>query len=420
MPRPTGAGEQATDGAVSARRPAPSGGRSAAFAVALLATAFGAGWQFLTVHYNYGGDWTALFCAGRNLALPAELQREDQYRFPRASGYDGQYYHLIAHDPCGARGFGAYVDSPRLRYRRILVPGLAFLLAGGRDDLVDASYVVEILAWVFLGAWWIARYAVAHGSSPAWGLGFLLLPSTIVGLDRMVVDIAMTALTAAFALYAGKERQRHPWVVCALAALARETGLLLASGAVLALCVRRRWRSAVAFATAAVPALLWFALVQARTAGAASGIAGPRPIASYPAEWVVHALLNPTAYAELPAGLAAAAVGLDRLSVCGAFLAMLMALAAFARAPSGFVEAAGLAYALLALAVAGTMGWQEPFGFTRVMSPLFLLLALRAVRGGPWWAAAPALMTLPRIGLQLGPQVLGILDGMFQPLSQNG
>jgi hypothetical protein len=83
-----------------------------------------------TVHVNYHDRWSGLFCIGQKFPLPPPL-REDSYVFPHSYGFDGQFYRDIAYDPFNQHGFGAYVDQPRLRYRRILLPVLANLLAAG-------------------------------------------------------------------------------------------------------------------------------------------------------------------------------------------------------------------------------------------------------------------------------------------------
>jgi hypothetical protein len=40
-------------------------------------------WQFLTVHYNYHGNWAGLFCTGDLFPLPPQLESEHVYRFLR-------------------------------------------------------------------------------------------------------------------------------------------------------------------------------------------------------------------------------------------------------------------------------------------------------------------------------------------------
>ena len=58
---------------------------------------------------------------------------------------------------CGT-GRPPFVDNPRLRWRRILVPALAWLCALGQSDFVDSAYFGVLLGFVFLGAYWLSRY----------------------------------------------------------------------------------------------------------------------------------------------------------------------------------------------------------------------------------------------------------------------
>jgi len=91
-------------------------------------------WQSLTVHFNYGGNWTALFCIGSQYERPPELNIERPYVFQNSPGYDGAVYHYIAHDPFMQHDLLPYVDAPRYRYRRILIPLAAYTLALGRME----------------------------------------------------------------------------------------------------------------------------------------------------------------------------------------------------------------------------------------------------------------------------------------------
>jgi hypothetical protein len=71
-------------------------------------------WMALTVHYNYGGNWTGLFCTGANQRVPVGQLDEKVHTFPASLGYDGQFYHHIAHDPLGCTQLLSYVDgAPR-------------------------------------------------------------------------------------------------------------------------------------------------------------------------------------------------------------------------------------------------------------------------------------------------------------------
>jgi hypothetical protein len=56
------------------------------------------------VQRNYGGNWTAFNCTGARFPIPPALAGENIYRFQRSNGWDGQFYHYIAHDPFLADG----------------------------------------------------------------------------------------------------------------------------------------------------------------------------------------------------------------------------------------------------------------------------------------------------------------------------
>lgn len=111
-----------------------------ALGVGVLAATLVFAWQVLRVRYTYAGNWSALFCTGSDSPIPPELEHEHLYRFPDTVGFDGQFYHYIAHDPIYPWRFQAWIDDPGLRYRRILVPLLTFLAAGGASDRVDWAY----------------------------------------------------------------------------------------------------------------------------------------------------------------------------------------------------------------------------------------------------------------------------------------
>ncbi len=162
--------------------------------LAIVSVAGVAGWQALTVHYNFGGNWTALFYTGAAFhPVPPGLAAEHIYVFPNSAGYDGQIYHYLAHDPLFRRNFAAYVDEPRYRGRRILVPGLAFLLALGHDGGIDRAYLAVIWMCTGWGVYWLGRLAQVRGY-PEWlGLGFVLTPAVLVSIDRLTVDVALAA-----------------------------------------------------------------------------------------------------------------------------------------------------------------------------------------------------------------------------------
>src|SRR5579863_4766061 len=196
-------------------------------------------WQFLTVHYNYGANWTALFCIRPGMPVPDFLKSEKLYIFYGTEGYDGQVYHLIAHDPWMQKGSAEAIAGAAFRYQRILVPALAWLVALGQDRWIHPAYFAVILAFAFLGVYWLGLFAIRFGLSPAWGVVFALTPATIVSIDRMTADIALAALTVGFAVYSEPSWKTVALLACA--ALTRETALPIIAGYAIYLFSRKQF-----------------------------------------------------------------------------------------------------------------------------------------------------------------------------------
>src|SRR5262249_39696454 len=129
--------------------------------IAIAAAALVGLWQELVIHYYFHGAQSGLFYAGDRFAVPPPL-RSSTYLAPNSTGYDGQFYRYVAHDPFLRRGFAAWVDDSRHRYGRILTPLLAFAAALGRDDRIDRAYQLVIAVFIAFGVYWCSRYFAAH------------------------------------------------------------------------------------------------------------------------------------------------------------------------------------------------------------------------------------------------------------------
>lgn len=363
-------------------------------------------WQFATVHFNYGGNWTALFNTAPDWKRPAFLASEDVYTFPPGSlGYDGQMYHFIAHDPLMRRGAASAMDDPALRYRRILVPALAWALALGRDSAIHAAYLAVILGFVFLGVYWLARAMRIQGRHPAWGLMFVLMPATLVSLDRMTVDVGLAALTVGFVLYSDSRWKLLPILACA--ALTRETGFLLTAGYGVFLLSRRRFADLVLAGASTLPAIFWYAYVGHHTPPEPlGGIGSMIPLAGW-IERVAHAAVYP-----LPRWQALVAVELDYVALMG--VALMLGHAAWlawarrwnARAAAIYVFAAAILF------IGSQSVWEDAFGYGRVVTPLMVLLAVEDAR--PRLAFAPVALVDARIGLNFLKQIVGVASHLIK------
>lgn len=376
--------------------------------VALCATALAFCWQFARVHFLYADNWTALFYTGdAGMVPPDELGGEQIYRFPSGRGYDGGMYHLMAHDPLFQRNFARTFDIPRMRYRRILVPGLAALLSLGRDKWVDRAYFATILGFVFLGTFWLARWSLSHGRSVYWGLLFLATPAALVSIPLMVIDVSLAALTAGFIWYAERKSPMKLFAVLACAALARETGILLIAGWCGWLLYQRHILLAIQYAAAAVPAACWVFFVQMHTTQP-----GPVWLAPIPLYGIFYSIVHPFYY---PAGLMQnLLVPMDRIALIGMLIALGLvfydALRPTVRDHNTFVA---LAFAGLALFLSGGDVWPEAAAFGRNFTPLLLIVAVSGILSRDWRRFLPLVLIDPRIGVMHLSQAGSIIQSII-------
>lgn len=367
---------------------------------ALLCAIAGLALQFLIVNIRYGGNWTALFCTGSVYPVPAELAHERIYVFPNSTGYDGQTYHLAAHDPLIRTSLWRHMDNARLRYRRILLPAAAFLLAGGRQPWIDTAYVAANLLFLFFGAWWLSRYLDSLGLDARLAGLLVLAPAALVALDRLTVDLAFTALCIGFALYLRLGQDAGAWAVVALACLCRETGFVLAGAACLALALERRFARAAAMAAAVAPAAAWYGYVNLRTPPNWEQKFGQL----IPFEGIFDTLLHPLAY-PFSGAVNAGLQWLDRVELVGILLAMLMSVWLLKRNGFGPLELAMVLWTAIGLCLWRSF-WEDCYAGARVFTPLLIYVLLRAWPLARWRAAAPLLLAVPRILLQVAGPLL--------------
>lgn len=362
--------------------------------IACLATTAAFCWQFATVHFLFGGNWTGLFyCGDVDTPMPPELDGEQIYRFHGVTGHDGRYYHLVAHDPLFKRNFARYLDRPALRYRRILVPGLAALLSFGHSNWVDPVFFAEILVFVFLGTFWLASWSVSHGHSVYWGFLFCATPATLTSVPITLIDVSLAALTAGFVLYVEQKSPVKLFAVLACAVLARETGLLLLIGWCGWLVFQRHFLLAIKYAAAALPSACWDIFVNLH-----SKPTGPVWLSPIPLYGFLQAFIHPFKY---PAGLMnRVLVPLDRMALIGMLVALVYVFwDALRPTRRDYKTFAALAFAVFALFLAGGDVWPEATAFSRTFTPLLLMLALSGILSRNWWKLSPLVLMAPRIGL---------------------
>lgn len=372
----------------------------------VLATAVVLASVALTIHYNRGGQWSALYCHGTPQSLPPAIEAEHPYRF-EGFGFDGQYYHIIAHDPFFRRGFERYVDDPRLRYRRGLLPVAAHLLALGSDRWVHVTYPALVFVWGALGVYWLALLAVAAGRSSLWGLAFMVLPGVIASFDRMTPDIGLIALMAAFLLALRARNERLLWLSLTLAPLVRETGLLLVIGTVMARMLRDGPARGCRYLLALLPALAWFAFVHAHVG------AQPFERSALPLSDIIGVLVEPRPYQSHAPVVALVNQWTDAIAVLGAIWGFLLVL--LRRGVRDEAQLTGLLFVVMGIVLQRRDIWDHVFCFGRIYSPVLVLLLRDGLLGYRRMrvAGSPTVLMLPRVATQLGSQVWGVVRGLL-------
>ena len=372
-------------------------------------------WWALVVHFTYGGAWNGLYCTGYAIRMPEWLEsREPVYRMAGPVGYDGQWFHVLVHRPLAFREDARYMDAPRLRVQRILLPLSAWLLAFGRFEWVDPAYFALILVWLGAGVWWTARLAELRGASPLWGLAFLALPSSMSSIDRMLSDGPLVAAAAGFFCFAETRRWRAAWLLAMLAPFIRETGLLLAAAACLVSLQQRRWRMLAAWAMAPGPFLVWLYSLRDLPGSLsfhwkgffASAIRQVVQPAGYPFEpWVRWTLQ-----------------GMDLASLAGFLAAVFLSLRLFWRnrrrfdSERAFCRTTGAIFSAAALVLVHLEprhAWDDFYSYGRVFSPIFLVLLLEGLEKGR--PAAPLAALAPvtaRMAMQFVSPAWRILRGL--------
>ena len=363
-------------------------------------------WQLLTVHYNYGGNWTGLFCISRDMPAPDFLKPEQLYHFPHA-GYDGMVYHLIAHDPWMRKGSADVIASAPFRYQRILVPALAWMVAFGQDRWIHPAYYGVILGFAFLGMYWLSRFVSRAGLAPAWGLAFLLTPATITSIDRMTVDIALAALTAGFALYASESPDWRVLAVLACAALSRETGALLILGYAVYLFTRKNIRGGLLAAATAVPAAAWFLFLSNGQKSTLPGYGGWVPMAGF-----LHRVTVSFRYRHIAALERIAGQAFDWVALAGVALALFYAARLLVRRTWDGPAVAVYALALSVVFLRSGAVWFDAYAFGRVLTPFLLLTAMVSMGVRPLAAFLPMFLVDARIGLNFVTQIIGVFRGL--------
>lgn len=302
--------------------------------------------------------------------------REEQFPLEKGgTGTDGQQYLFVAHDPFVARGDMLFaIDAPRYRYGRILLPLLADATCAARSPCIPYAMIGwNLLFAAAIGAWaaWLVR---ARGLHPGWGLLLACTGALICATDITTTELAAQCFGLLGVVLVERRRLGAAAVAFALAALARETYVLLPFGFALAVLVdarERRWRDAFTLALAALPAVGWALYLRVRHVPEGAG--GGARLNFAPPFWGL--LSHVVAFARAPHFSGGTAITL--LVAVPLLIAIGRHFAALRRDRGG-LAIAGACFAIVGV-FASAQVWVSPGGFARGLDFLYPSLLLCAL-----------------------------------------
>jgi len=208
-------------------------------------------------------------------------------------GYDGQFAYQIARDPLGASRF---LDVPAYRYQRVLYPLTAWALALAVSPLSGTGGIEGgLVPWMLIAVNGLALVAgtrftedilTGRGTNRWYALSYGLFGGLMMAVRLDLTEPLAYALAQAAVLSYERGRTRGAAGLLALAALTKETTLLVAAGFLLSFALSRRWRDWIEWAVivgAPFAALQVFLKVGLGAWGVGSGGAMGTPF-----EWIPY------------------------------------------------------------------------------------------------------------------------------------
>jgi hypothetical protein len=226
-------------------RPHPPRTLQTSAAATALAAAFAA--LFVAVRtISHGGKLGDLALAGSTFVHPGAPS--DLLVHTGSTGYDGQFYYRLALDPLTrhATAFHITLDNPAYRQQRVGFPATAWAVREvTRVPTSLALVLVNALAIVAI-AWVGAQWARQYGRSALWGFALATSPALVMALARDLTEPLATATLLLGLLWWSRGQVWRAAAAFSVAALCRETVLIVLIGMglwCLGQAIRRRSRA---------------------------------------------------------------------------------------------------------------------------------------------------------------------------------
>ncbi|HKQ73842.1 MAG TPA: hypothetical protein VJ810_08960 [Blastocatellia bacterium] len=188
-----------------------------------------------------GFDASSFVTAGDKYCDPS-LVPKNLTVLKSSAGYDGQFYYRLALDPFTSKrtDFGITLDIPSFRHQRILYPFLSWALSAGNAGLLPWIMLLINYAALCLLGWLGGVYAQTLKQHALWGIFLPLIPAALLSLTRDLVELLEVSLLLSSLLLLRRGKQFWGAILLTLAALTKESALLVAGAAMLSQVAGRR------------------------------------------------------------------------------------------------------------------------------------------------------------------------------------
>lgn len=210
-----------------------------------------------------GGDPRSLVTLGTRFSQLAPNGTE---------GYDGQFNYYIARDPATAATF---IDVPAYRFQRILLPAIGYALSFGQESLIPWLFLLIGLVSLAVGTALMETLLVEHNISRWYALVYALSIGIFASVRLSLSEPLAYTLALGGILLANRSRWLLAAGLFALAALAKETTLLIPAGYGLYLLSRRALPTALLFGVVTLlPFVVWQLILRAQLGAFGIGSGG--------------------------------------------------------------------------------------------------------------------------------------------------
>jgi hypothetical protein len=225
----------------------------------ILLTIFIVAFFFLLLYsFKFSGNIYGFFRIGSVLPFSPYLDTQKAFIFQGELGFDGQQFLSIAFDPFLYNPATLEtLDSPRLRYRRILYPLLGYLLGLGNPQLIPYILVgINFLAIILLVGI-VCQYLKQNNCKTWQSLFILCIPGLWIVFSLSTADL-LNSLLAIAAIYCYQNQQRaYSALAIAAACLTKEISFVMDFALILTSVRERNWKQIPHLIVAFIPAGLW-------------------------------------------------------------------------------------------------------------------------------------------------------------------